>query len=76
MNIDYRTLPRLISPPADEMHKICYESRHGNFLSGIQRTVDGAVLDSRRNRLVDEVVQLRDLAYVVHWNDVMARWRR
>ena len=56
MNIDYRTLPRLIPPAADEMHKICYESRHGNFLSGIQRTVDGAVLDSRDERDEDCVI--------------------
>ena len=40
----------------DEMHQICYESRQGNFLSKIQRTVDGVVLESRDERDEDCVI--------------------
>ena len=38
------------------MHQICYENRQGNFLSKIQRTVDGVVLDSRDERDEDCVI--------------------
>ena len=38
------------------MHQICYESRQGNFLSKIQRTVDGVVLESRDERDEDCVI--------------------
>ena len=38
------------------MHQICYESRQGNFLSKIQRTVDGVVLESNDERDEDCVI--------------------
>jgi len=38
------------------MHKICYESREGNFLSNVPRTVDGVVLGSRDERDEDCVI--------------------
>ena len=38
------------------MHEICYESRKGNFLSNVPRTVDGVVLDSRDERDEDCVI--------------------
>ena len=41
---------------SDQMHQICYESRQGNFLSKIQRTVDGVVLESRDERDEDCVI--------------------
>ena len=41
---------------SDSMHEICYESRKGNFLSNVPRTVDGVVLDSRDERDEDCVI--------------------
>ena len=38
------------------MHKICSESRDGNFLSNVPRTVDGVVLDSRDKKDEDCVI--------------------
>jgi len=38
------------------MHQICHEARQGNFLSKIQRTVDGVVLESRDERDEDCVI--------------------
>ena len=38
------------------MHQLCYESKQGNFLSKIQKTVDGVVLDSRDERDEDCVI--------------------
>ena len=40
----------------DQMHQICHEARQGNFLSKIQRTVDGVVLESRDERDEDCVI--------------------
>merc|ERR1712117_3764 len=39
-----------------QMHQLCYESRQGNFLSKIQRTIDGVVLESRDERDEDCVI--------------------
>ena len=38
------------------MHQICYESKQGNFLSKIQKTVDGVILESRDERDEDCVI--------------------
>ena len=38
------------------MHQICHESREGNFLSAVPRTVEGVVLDSRDERDEDCVI--------------------
>ena len=38
------------------MHQICYESREGNFLSNVPRTVEGVVLESRDERDEDCVI--------------------
>ena len=44
------------SNASDSMHKICSESRDGNFLSNVPRTVDGVVLDSSDERDEDCVI--------------------
>jgi len=42
-----------------EMHRICYESREGNFMSNIPRTVDGVVVESNDERDEDCVVSFQ-----------------
>lgn len=46
----------MICLSSDQMHQICHEARQGNFLSKIQRTVDGVVLESRDERDEDCVI--------------------
>ena len=41
---------------ADSVRGVCSDSKEGSFLSGIPRTVDGAVLDSRDERDEDCVI--------------------
>ena len=56
---------------SDQMHQICYESRQGNFLSKIQRTVDGVALESRDERDEDCVITFQVFQKINFNSDIL-----
>ena len=39
------------------MHQICHESREGNFLSAVPRTVEGVVLELMKEKILDAATE-------------------